>query len=426
VSGLAALSRVSAQVDGAIPAGFRGVATLGLAREEWGATVERMGWRFTALEVGAAISRLMGRLVELARAHAVTIMPAYAVGRLVQPTTLAHYLGGVIEPLRSQRQRLREGFERLNRSPLGSGSLVGGALDPDRVALAQRLGFEGPIHNTFAAVSTPDDIVELVDLAASSLTSVERFVVDVLAWHRTDPTSFLVDERWLTRPEPAQPVLEVPSRLDNLAGRLQYTAAWLDGSRREFGAVPYGPVSTRRGSSIERASEVARQIVGVLDETTAFIAEGLIVNRAYLGNRAGRNLVTGGDLAFFLMAEEEIAPAAAIEITSLVLARLQDSNLEVSGITQDIIDAAALLTIGREVKVEMETLGRYLAPRRYLERRQVTGSAAPAMARKWLDTVEQANREEDGWLSGKVASIGRAYADLERTIQDAAGESPDD
>jgi hypothetical protein len=163
-----------------------------------------------------------------------------------------------------------------------------------------------------------------------------------------------------------------------------------------------------------------------MDDVLAFAGEGLIVNRAYLGNRAGRGHVTGGDLAYFLMGEEGIPPTAALEITSLVLARLRDSHLEVSGITQDMIDSAALLTIGREIKVEMETLGRYLAPRRYLERRQVTGSAAPAMTREWMDTVETAQREADAWHAETIRAMDETLASLDRMLEEAGSESPDD
>ncbi|MGB3328076.1 MAG: hypothetical protein WBA46_03925, partial [Thermomicrobiales bacterium] len=134
----------------------------------------------------------------------------------------------------------------------------------------------------------------------------------------------------------------------------------------------------------ETGAALGAETATVLAEAGELLTEGMTINRAYLGNRAGRASTTGGDLAAFLMAEEGLPPSAARAIAAMVLRQLQEQKLEVSGIQQDMIDSAAMLTIGREIKVERETLGRYLAPRRYLERRAVLGSPASASTREWL------------------------------------------
>jgi len=75
-------------------------------------------------------------------------------------------------------------------------------------------------------------------------------------------------------------------------------------------------------------------------------------------------------------------------MAGLAVARLKEANLEAAQITPDIIDAAAVMVIGQELKVEMETLGRYIAPRRYIERRDVLGSPKSDRTRAWLAGVE--------------------------------------
>ncbi|MGN6032256.1 MAG: hypothetical protein ACTHQE_11380, partial [Thermomicrobiales bacterium] len=97
----------------------------------------------------------------------------------------------------------------------------------------------------------------------------------------------------------------------------------------------------------------------------------------------------------------------------------QEQRLEVSGIQQDMIDSAAMLTIGREIKVEMETLGRYLAPRRYLERRAVLGSAASAPTREWLAS-ERADLEADRASASRRTAGSAAMAQLDAAITAAA------
>lgn len=109
----------------------------------------------------------------------------------------------------------------------------------------------------------------------------------------------------------------------------------------------------------------------------------------------------------------------------MVLGQLEERGLEVSGITQDMIDTSAMMIIGREIKVEMETLGRYLAPRRFLERRQVMGSPAAGMTREWLAIRREDLERDVEWLAASRASIDRAIAALTSSIVSAATATED-
>jgi argininosuccinate lyase len=360
-----------------VPAATAGVLTLGLSAEELLATVGRIHWRQLLLAVMGASLGLSLALQRLAETHIVTIMPAHLGGQPVQPTTLAHYLGGVIDPLASARRRLREAYAVVNRSPLGAGLLTGDVVGSDRGELATRLGFADPIPNTLVALGEVGDLVEGLDAVAAVVAAGDRFVREVQMWVRTDPTSFVLDEPWLQSPEDAHPSLSLGYRLDRLQFRLGSTIDRIDGMRSQLRRFAYGPVGAGHDVIVRMAGEIGEVMVPLLTELTGLITSGIVVNRAYLGNRAGRFYTTAPDLATFLMTEENLPPTMARQIAVLVLARLKDMRLEVSGITPDMIDSAALMTIGRELKVEMETLGRFLAPRRYIERRQVMGAARP-------------------------------------------------
>jgi argininosuccinate lyase len=418
-----AAADLEAQVNAQTPASVRGAATLGLAREEWLATAGRMTWRSTLLAVDAGIEGIANVMMALAEVHVVTVMPGYVGGRIAQPTTLAHYLGGILGPLGTARARLHEAYARLDRSPLGAGLLAGGVIPLERSELADRLAFSVPLPNTFEAVASVEDVVEVVDVVTAALAPLDRLLRDLMTWMRTDPTSFVLDESWVGHPEPAQPALAVPDRLARVHRRLRSAIGALETARHALRDLDYGPLGPAQETVAEEAERVRVVAGGALDATHAFLQTGLIVNRAWLGNRAGRSHSTSGDLSMYLMTEEQVAPAAAQDIASLVLSRLRETSLEVSGITQDMIDSAALITIGREVKVEMERLGRFLAPRRFLERRQVDGSPAPAMVQAWLEEVRDQARSHHDWLAHTVAALDARLADLRRAIDTAADES---
>jgi argininosuccinate lyase len=169
------------------------------------------------------------------------------------------------------------------------------------------------------------------------------------------------------------------------------------------------------GSALSRAAAT--------NETFAVVLSGPIeINRAWLARNAGRAFVTTGDLTDFLMAEEALDPAAAREITALTTSRARQEGLEASAITPAMIDAAALLVIGRELGIEIERLGAYLAPRRFIEKRTVLGGPAAPAVREYL-ALEQNRLDADRrWLEEKRRRIALAVENLEirtREILDA-------
>jgi len=414
------------RIEQRVPAATAGVLTLGLSAEELLATVGRICWRQVLLGVMDVTLEASRTIQQLAETHIVTIMPAYLGGQPVQPTTLAHYLGGIIEPLASARRRVRDAYEVVNRSPLGAGLLTGDVVGADRAELASRLGCAGPIPNTLVALGDVGDLIEAVDAVSAVMAVCDRFVRDLQLWVRTDPTSFVLDEPWMESPEDAHPSLILGYRLDALQFGLSSTIDRLDGMRAQLRRFPYGPVGAGHDVIIGMAEQVGVVVVPLLVELTDLFTTGIVVNRAYLGNRAGRFYTTAPDLATFLMTEENLPPTMARQIAVLVLARLKDMRLEVSGITPDMIDSAALMSIGRELKVEMETLGRFLAPRRYIERRQVLGAAAPDMVRTWLEQTNADIAGDRTWLEGETSMVERALSGLVKAIDAAAAISLDD
>lgn len=421
------LSRLAGELDerveSLLPGSLSGVVTLGLAREEWLATASRLLLRDTSLRVLRSVIDATEQALVLADVHALTVMPAFLGGRPAQPTTLAHYLGGLIAPLQGASERMIEAFPRLNRSPIGSGLLAGDVIAADREDLADRLGFASPVPNTLDALAGVEDVVAMVESAIAGIAPIRRFVSDMLAWIRADPTSFVLDEGWFTLPEPAHPTLVRSERLELLYSHLDAAERDLQSVVERLRLLPYGPLGSANAILFELWNALHAEILPVLAESRSLVGDGLIVNRAYLGNRAGRGYTTAGDLAAFLITEEQLPPASARSISVLVLNQLRQSGLEVSGITQDMIDTAALMIIGREVKVEIESLGRFLAPRRFLERRQVSGSPAPAMTRAWLAEERAALERHRAWINATLGGITSRTNELAGTIAAAAAEA---
>lgn len=114
------------------------------SRNDQVATDTRLYLRRRSDEVIARIRRLQQVLVELAEAHADTIMPGFTHLQTAQPVTLGHHLLAYVEMLERDAGRFADARRRMNRCPLGSAALAGTTFPIDREMTAAELGFDAP------------------------------------------------------------------------------------------------------------------------------------------------------------------------------------------------------------------------------------------------------------------------------------------
>ena len=161
---------------------------LGRSRNDLGATMNRMLMRNQILLLQETISKVRGRIQLLASNHIETIIPGFTHGVQAQPTTLAHLLLALDASFQRDNQRLKQIYHRTNLSPLGSGAFTTSGFPLDRPRLAQLLGFEALVENSYDAimVSTMDSKVELASALSLSAIQTGRFA-QYLLFQYDDP-----------------------------------------------------------------------------------------------------------------------------------------------------------------------------------------------------------------------------------------------
>ncbi len=413
---------IEERVDAGLPAELVGAIALGIAAEDWTATAVRVGLRNAAIAAASAAARMQGGMIAIADLHSVSLMQGFHTGQPVQPLTFGHLLGGAIGPVSVDIARLEAALDALNRSPLGAGSMSGEIVGGERADTARWLGFDGPIPNTFDAVSNVEDIAATVDATAAIAASVARMLDELVTLVRTDPQSIVFGDDWM-RQDAHLPGFSAAEGLVTLAAELRAVAVAAPALVARLRGLPYGPLGAALDWIDRDVPDVLKRAEDLfLRVETLFRAE-MTVNRAYLANRAGRAYTTSNDLAAFLMTEEHLPPAIASNIASLTMRRLREESVEMSAITPEMLDTAAMLVIGRELKVEMETLGRWFAPRRFLERRLVEGSPAPSKTRAWLEQEATRNRKATDAFAARSQRARDAEVGIRKWVEDKAAES---
>jgi argininosuccinate lyase len=408
---LAALVVVFDQrIDAIVPSGMSGAARVGRGTPEVIATVLRLVLRQDLVDAIAGLGSLCEALIGFAERHVVTLMPAYLDGQVAQPTTLGHLTGAIVSAIARASDRFLASLVAVNQSPMGSGSLASTGMPIDRSRVAELLGFDGPVVNTLDAVAATDHVTAAADAVAAAAVPIRRFAEVILQWIRAEPGSFrLPDSQSVHLPD--LPQARVSTGLHDIATSARRVEASARTVRELADQSPWGPSL----SSVDPClSELDSTIAGamLLYADARNVVEQLDVNRALLANRAGKSFSTSSDLADFLMIEEQIEPGAARDIAALTISRAREQGMEAAGITAELIDGAALLVIGREIKAEFEAISRYLAPRRFVERRTAIGAPSPASTRAALEDELKSLRSSQAALGVVQVRIARAHEEL--------------
>lgn len=229
---------------------------MGRSRQDMGATIARMSLRDGLLKEYAALAASREKLLTLAEQNQQTIVPAYTHGVQAQPTTFAHYLLAFESALSRNSDRLREAYARINKSPLGAAALGTSSFPIDRVRLADLLGFDGLVENSYDAnhVSSSDSSLEVASILEITAIQLGQFAQDIHAQYSSSSPWILLTEGKLTGVSSIMPQKRNPAALEQLrtqstimVGEMQ-TVFLLSHNNRTgmFDSRGYDPVPTER------------------------------------------------------------------------------------------------------------------------------------------------------------------------------------
>jgi len=153
----------------------------GRSRQDLGQTSTRLILREAFLGTYGQFLDARDALLALAEKHPLAILPFYTHGVQAQPTVLGHYLGGYVQAMARSSDRYKQAWARLNLSPLGGAAGGTSSFPVNRKRLAQLLGFDDIIVNSFDAgqIANQDTGVELSTVAASGALTVSMLAADL-------------------------------------------------------------------------------------------------------------------------------------------------------------------------------------------------------------------------------------------------------
>jgi len=395
---------------------YGGNLQLARSRNDLGYALTRLALRPLLLGAMEDLLHLRQSLLRFAREHLHTLMPGYTHTQPAQPTTMAHYVAGLLASLQRDSARLRFAYGTNNQSPLGAAALTGTAFPIDRHLSARLLGFDEIQLSTYDSIGASDNLTDVAGALSTLGVNLSRFTRDLLFWATQESGAIRIHDSFIQissiMPQKRNPVV-----LEHLRARISRMLAQAHGIVIQCHNTPFGDTQDIEDEifpplfgSLETAGEILQLFAAVIDT--------LEVNVARLRERAAQGFTTVTELADTLTRECGLPFRQAHSVVSALVRLAQNEGLAPGDLSRQMLSRVAFDQFGLRIELSEAAFQRALDPQAFVDARALPGGAAPE-ATAFVLMVQSDSLEDDRrWLETARKSLLTAEQELQAAVSD--------
>lgn len=382
------------------------------SRNDIDMTMYRLRQREFILALLDGSLKLREGLIGQAARHRETLMAALTHTQPAQPSTLAHYLLGVIEQLERDAVRLRAAFASTNQCPLGACAITGTGFPIDRQLTSDLLGFDGPTGNTYGSIATVDYLLESISAAAVLLSGLGRVVQDLLLWSTMEFGYLRLADGFV------QASSIMPQKRNPVA--LEHARAIASKALGQAGAVMLAVHNTPFGDIVDTEDDLQPLVASTFrDGRRAVVLVDAALRAAEfdvarLESRAAAGGTTLTELADHLVREHRIPFRAAHTIA----ARLLKAHDEHPGTPLgETLAAVSGDLLGVPLRYTDAQIAGIMSPRHFVDVRRTRGGPSPGETGRALAQSQQTLGADQAWIAAAGGRLAAAQAELRRRAE---------
>ena len=390
---------------------------LGRSRQDLHGVARRMLIRDQWLALANGALKARAALLRLAEQEAETPIPAYTHGVQAQPTTLGHYLLAFSANLQRDLLRFREGYARMNQSPLGAAALGTSGFALNRERLAELLGFAAPVENSYDAnlVSSGDLRRELANILALSAVPIGQLVENLHTQYHNPRPWILLDESAVAI-STIMPQKRNPRPLDRVRSQASKV---LGGAQTEMLLAHNTNTGMHDYRDIAPIMELAEDAALMYRRYERLI--GLLrIDRERALEELRRGYSTMTEVADMLVREAGVPFRTAHRYASALTDHGRANRRSPDSLTDEELRTVYRETTGTRLPVPVETLRRAMDPVAMLADRKGFGGPQAAEVQRMLGGHRESLAADREWLGQVNEQLLAAFLILHAEFADLA------
>jgi len=374
----------------------------------------RMALRGRILVVAQRLCELVRALLDVAEREADTVMPQWTHMQPAQPSTVGHYLLGIVDALDRDAGRLERAYTTTNACTLGCGALAGTSYPIDRQLVSDLLGFDEVRVNTIDSVAAGDYALETTAAVANLSITLSRLCQDMYTWHTDEfalveiGDSFSGSSSMMPQKKNAYPFEYVRAR----AGRAVGDMAAAFGSLHN---TAFGDVKDVEEEMVPPTFRACEEVSTSLDLLTGTFGT-LTVHRDRMAERAAAGFSTATELAAVLHRSTDLDFRSAHRVVGYVVRLATERSIRPEDVDAALLDEASKVVLGRAAGLVDEQVRRALDPHGFVAAHTVLGGPAPAPVRDALARARAAVDRRTAWIHETRARLAAAATELDSRV----------
>jgi argininosuccinate lyase len=330
-------------------------------------------------------------LIAKAETEKATLIVAYTHGQPAQPSTYGHYLGAMIEVLLRDIARLNAAADGLEHCPMGAAAITTSGFPIDRGRVADLLGFEGPLVNSYGCIASVDYVTGLYSAIKLMFLHLGRVIQDMQFW-----TAFEVGQLYvpnsLVQISSIMPQKRNPVPIEHLRHLASATVGHCDTIVNVMHNTPFTDMNDSEGEVQQTGYAAFDSGARVLQLLTALIP-ACQVNADRVRRTTDAACITITELADTLVREEGLTFRVAHEIAAKTAKAVIAGGAPL-GQGYEAFAQAFTAATDRAPALDAQAFQTAVAPETFIARRDRIGgpaeSALMAALRDYAGTVHDA------------------------------------
>lgn len=377
------------------------------SRNDMDHTLFKMALRERSERLMSQLLTLASALTEKAGAEQSTLIVAYTHGQPAQPTTFGHYLGAAIEVLLRDADRLDAAIDALGHCPMGAAAITTSGFPIDRARMAELLGFEEPLLNSYGCIAAVDYVTGLYSAIKLTFLHLGRLIQDLQFWSAFEVGQLYVPNS-LVQISSIMPQKRNPVPIEHMRHLASVTVGRCDMVVNTMHNTPFTDMNDSEGE-VQQAGYAAFESGGRVLDLLAAMLPACSINAERVRATTDAACITITELADTLVRDDALSFRQAHEIAartaSAVIAGGQPLGQGYAAFS-DAFRAEA----GRGTSLTPEAFETATSPEQFVACRNRPGGPAPEALRAAFESYRAAIQILDHRRQNRMDRIAEAGA----------------
>ena len=394
-----------------------GQLNLAKSRNDQVASAIRMTSRQFILDILTNIHDLQKVILTLAKSHTDYLMPSFTHLQHAQIVTLSHNLLAHYDSLSRDAERFQETYQRVNKSPQGSGAIASVIINVDRDYVAKLLGFDGLVENSIDATTTRDFCIELMSNLTLLMLNVEKIVNELVLWSTSEFSYVEISDEFSSTssimPQKKNPVIAelIRSKSSIIIGDL-VTSIGIVKSLTLGYSIDLQDLTPRLWNSLDKSLSSIQLLSNMLSNCK--------FNKESMSNNLDDTMIAA-DLANYLASNYNISFRQSHHIVGTLSKTSADSDKKLSSLVKsDLLQVTKKIT-GKTIKISVDEIDSIFNYNKNVNSKTTKGSPSASESNRMIKVRKTSLANSSKFVKKQQNLINKSELLIEKSIKNLSG-----